>query len=131
MAKEKTPKEEKKSLRERVFMGGSIKEAAILEDSKFFNNRETTQLPIPILNVAFGGDFKQGLPAGLTIFAGLQATFKSLTGLICMKAFMDKNPDAFVFYYDSEFGTTKKYLSGLKIDMSRVVHIPLKNIELL
>jgi RecA/RadA recombinase len=48
---------------------------------------------------------------------------------LAASAFQKQNPDGAVIFYDSEFGTTNSYLEGLGIDVSRVVHIPVMNIE--
>jgi RecA/RadA recombinase len=42
---------------------------------------------------------------------------------------MDQYPDAVVLYYDSEFGTPKSYFETFQIDMERVIHTPLTDIE--
>ena len=42
---------------------------------------------------------------------------------------MDKYPDAVLLFYDSEFGTPVKYFETFQIDMERVLHTPLTDIE--
>jgi RecA/RadA recombinase len=42
---------------------------------------------------------------------------------------MDKYPEAILLFYDSEFGTPIKYFQTFGIDMDRVLHTPLTNIE--
>jgi RecA/RadA recombinase len=42
---------------------------------------------------------------------------------------MDKYPDAVLLFYDSEFGTPVKYFETFGIDMERVLHTPLTDIE--
>jgi len=66
---------------------------------------------------------------GLTIFAGLSKSFKTLLGLYCMKAYFDQYPEAIAIVYDSEFGITPEYLSSMGIDTSKVIHAPIEHIE--
>ena len=42
---------------------------------------------------------------------------------------MDKYPDAALLYYDSEFGTPLSYWDSFGIDMDRVLHSPVTNLE--
>jgi RecA/RadA recombinase len=42
---------------------------------------------------------------------------------------MDKYPEAVLLFYDSEFGTPVKYFETFGIDMDRVLHTPLTDIE--
>jgi RecA/RadA recombinase len=42
---------------------------------------------------------------------------------------MDKYPEAVLLFYDSEFGTPIKYFETFEIDMDRVLHTPLTDIE--
>ena len=119
------------SLLEKLQKAGTIKQAAILSNSPFFNAKDCIQTNLPILNVAFSGSLSGGLVPGLTVFAGASKSFKTLLGLYCMKAYFDKYPDAVALVYDSEFGITPEYLSSNGIDTSRVIHIPIEHIEML
>jgi RecA/RadA recombinase len=51
--------------------------------------------------------------------------------LILAAAYLKKNPDAAVLFYDSEFGTPQSYFEQFGIDLSRVVHVPITDIEML
>ena len=42
---------------------------------------------------------------------------------------MRKYKDAVVLFYDSEFGTPQKYFETFEIDMERVLHTPITNVE--
>lgn len=119
------------SLLEKLQKAGTIKQAAILSDSPFFNAKDCIQTNLPILNIAFSGSLDGGLVPGLSIFAGASKSFKTLLGLYCMKAYFDKYPDAVALVYDSEFGITPEYLSSNGIDTSRVLHIPIEHVEML
>lgn len=53
----------------------------------------------------------------------------TLYGLLTVKAYLQKFPDAVCVFYDSEFGAPQKYWKSAGIDTTRVVHIPIENIE--
>ena len=116
------------SLMERMLKSGSIK-ATTLDESKFFGEKEFVTTNLPILNIAFSGDVLGGFASGITITSGMSRTFKTLISLYCIKAYLDKYPDAMCLFYDSEFGTPPDYLKFFKIDISRIVHIPVEHVE--
>lgn len=116
------------SLMERMMKSGSIKTSEILKESQFFNEKDQIQTDVPIINVALSGKLDGGLTSGLTFLAGPSKHFKSLLGLILVKAYMDKYKDAVCLFYDSEFGITPEYISANGIDASRVLHIPIEHI---
>jgi len=117
------------SLLERLTKSGSIKGSAVLSESAFFNAKDVIPTDLPILNIAFSGSLDGGLVPGLTIFAGMSKSFKTLLALYCMKAYFNKYPDAIALLYDSEFGITPEYLETNGIDPSRVLHIPIEHVE--
>jgi RecA/RadA recombinase len=108
---------------------GAIKTSAILSESTFFNTKDVIPTDLPILNIAFSGSLDGGLIPGLTVFAGLSKSFKTLLALYCMKAYFNKYPDAVALLYDSEFGVTPDYLATNGIDAGRVIHIPVEHVE--
>jgi RecA/RadA recombinase len=63
------------------------------------------------------------------MFAGPSKHFKTLFSLVCAKAYLDKYDDAVLLFYDSEFGTPQSYFTSVGIDMNRVIHTPLTDIE--
>jgi len=117
-----------KRLMERLHKAGSIKSTQLTKSSLF---KEKDEIPtaVPMVNVALSGRLDGGLTPGLTVLAGPSKHFKTAFGLLMMKAYMDKYPDAICLFYDSEFGTPEHYFSSLKIDTDRVMHIPIKNVE--
>lgn len=117
------------SLMQRLRKAGSIATADIISDSAFFNKKDVIPTDLPILNVAFSGDLDGGLVPGLTVFAGLSKSYKTMLALFCMKAYFDKYPDSIAILYDSEFGVTPDYLRSLGIDTERVLHIPIEHVE--
>ena len=116
------------SLLEKMLNAGSIK-GVPLADSILFNEKDITQTSIPIINLAFSGDLLGGISSGLTLICGPSKHFKSNLGLVCVKAYMKKHPDAVCLFYDSEFGITNAYIKANGIDSSRVIHIPIENLE--
>lgn len=117
------------SLLERIKKNSTIKDSAVLSESKFFTKKDMIQTPVPALNVALSGRLDGGLTPGLTMFCGPSKHFKTLFSLIMAKSYMDKYPEAPMLFYDSEFGTPKAYFDSLGIDMDRVIHSPLTDIE--
>jgi hypothetical protein len=117
------------SLMEKMLKSGNIKSASILSKSVFFNAKESIPTDLPILNIAFSGSLDGGLLPGLTVVAGASKSFKTMLSLYCMKAYLERYQDGIAILYDSEFGITPEYLESFKIDTSRVIHIPLENVE--
>lgn len=117
------------SVMDRLRKTTTIKEASILEDSKFFNAKDMIVTEIPILNVALSGSICGGMVPGLTLWAGPSKHFKTSFALIELKAFMDKYEDGICLFYDSEFGTPQSYFTGFGIPLDRVFHTPLTDIE--
>lgn len=103
--------------------------SAPLDKSSLFNERELTPLPVEGLNIAFSGDIDGGMGSGLHFFAAPSKSFKTLFGLLCVSSYLKANPDAYCIFYDSEFGTTLSYWRSAGIDMSRVIHVPIRNVE--
>ena len=108
---------------------GSIKSAELLSESNFFNKKESVPTEVPIINLALSADLDGGLISGLTFLAGPSRHFKSLLGLVMVKAYMDKYPEAVCLFYDSEFGITPEYIQTNGIDTSRVLHLPIEHLE--
>jgi RecA/RadA recombinase len=108
---------------------GTITDAMVLAESEYFNDRDFIKTKLPILNIAFSGDVDHGLASGVTVLAGASKSFKSMLGLYCMRAYLDKYEDAIALYYDSEYGTTPEYVSNIGVDTSRVLHLPTKTVE--
>lgn len=117
------------SLMQRLRKAGSIGAAEIISESGFFLKKDIIPTDLPILNVAFSGELDGGLVPGLTVFAGLSKSYKTMLSLFCMKAYFDKYPDSIAILYDSEFGVTPDYLRSLGIDTNRVLHIPIEHVE--
>ena len=75
-----------------------------------------------ILNAVLSGSIYGGVPSNkITAFAGESATGKTFFVLGIIKAFLDKNPDAGVMYYDTEAAVTKSMMESRGIDTKRVI----------
>lgn len=106
-----------------------IKEADILSETAFFKPKESVPTAVPMLNVGLSGKIDGGITSGLLVLAGDSKNFKSGLGLIMAAAYLKKYPDAVLMFYDSEFGAPQSYFQTFGIDLDRVLHIPVKNIE--
>jgi RecA/RadA recombinase len=107
----------------------TIKDSEILATSKFFTKKDMIPTTVPAINVALSGRLDGGFVPGITMWAGPSKHFKSLFSLLMVKAYMDKYKDAAILFYDSEFGTPINYFETFGIDMKRVIHTPVKDVE--
>lgn len=107
----------------------TIKSTEILSESMFFNEKDMVPTSVPIINVALSGRLDGGFTPGLTMWAGPSKHFKTAFSLLMAKSYMEKYPDAALLFYDSEFGTPKSYFESFKIDMDRVLHTPITDVE--
>lgn len=116
-------------LLERMKKASTIKDSSVLADSIFFGKPDFVVTNVPALNIALSGTLEGGFTSGLTLWAGPSKHFKTCFTLMMMKAYLDKYPDAIALFYDSEFGSPQSYFSAFGIDISRVFHTPVTNIE--
>ncbi|MEK9700024.1 MAG: hypothetical protein VW270_29865, partial [Candidatus Poseidoniales archaeon] len=107
----------------------TIKESDILADSKFFTKKDMIPTEIPVVNLALSGRLDGGLTPGLTMWAGPSKHFKTAFSLLMAKAYLDKYDDGIAILYDSEYGATPDYLESYDIDTSRVLHVPIEDVE--
>lgn len=119
------------TLSDKIIKNSTCKNTAVIVKSELFKDKDVIQTEIPVINLAFSGNFEGGLSNGLTLIAGKSRTFKSLLSLVCVKSFLDKYEDSVCILYDSEGGITPQYLSTNEIDVNRVIHIPIEHIEML
>ena len=117
------------SLLDKIKKNSTIKDSAILSKSKFFTDKDMVTTGVPMINVALSGKLDGGIVPGLTMWAGPSKHFKTAFSLLMAKSYMDKYPEAVLLFYDSEFGTPIKYFETFEIDMERVLHTPLTDIE--
>lgn len=117
------------SLMDKLKKNSTSKLASVLSDSEFFNDKDVITTKIPIMNVALSGKLDGGFQPGLTMFAGPSKHFKTAFSLLMAKSYMDKYDDAVLLFYDSEFGTPQAYFKSFGIDMNRVFHTPITDVE--
>lgn len=117
------------SLKDRIIKNSRIKEAAVLEESEFFNMDVPITTEIPIINYALSGKIDGGLQPGVLTIAGKSKSFKTGFSLLIAKAFQEKYENGVIVFYDSEYGAPQEYWKDHGIDLSRVVHVPLSTVE--
>lgn len=117
------------SLMDRLRKSGTIKTADILASSVLFTEKDSIPTAVPALNIALSGSLDGGLEPGLTCLAGPSKHFKTGIGLILVKSYLDRYPDAVCLFLDSEYGVTPDYITSNGIDTNRVLHIPIEHIE--
>lgn len=117
------------SILDKIKKNSTIKESAVLAQSKFFTKKDMISTSIPIINVALSGRLDGGLTPGLTMWAGPSKHFKTAFSLLMAKSYLDKYPDAALLFYDSEFGTPQSYFDAFGIDTDRVLHTPIMDVE--
>jgi len=117
------------SLLDKIKKNSTIKDTAILSQSKFFTKKDMIPTTIPVINVALSGRLDGGLTPGLTMWAGPSKHFKTAFSLLMAKSYMDKYEDSVLLFYDSEFGTPQSYFDSFGIDTERVIHTPITDVE--
>jgi len=117
------------SILDKIKKNSTIKDSAILAQSKFFAKKDMIPTSIPIINVALSGRLDGGLVPGLTMWAGPSKHFKTAFSLLMAKSYLDKYEDAALLFYDSEFGTPQSYFDTFGIDTKRVLHTPVTDVE--
>ena len=106
-----------------------LKHTAILSESEFFGNKKQIVTDVPMLNVALSGSLTGGLSSGLTVLAGPSKHFKTSFALKIAAAYLKADPEAVMMFYDSEFGSPQSYFETFGIELDRVLHVPITNVE--
>ncbi len=117
------------SLLDKLVKNSTIKLTAPIMDSKVYGKKDMAPTQVPMVNVALSGRIDGGLTPGLLVLAGPSKHFKSAFALLMAGAYMQRNPDAVLLFYDAEFGTPQAYFESFGIDMDRTVHTPITNVE--
>ncbi len=117
------------SIADRLKKNSTIKETDFINESKIFGHKDMITTPVPMLNVALSGETDGGFQSGMTVWAGPSKHFKTMFTLVCAKAYQDKYPDGVILWYDSEFGSPPAYFEASGIDLDRVIHTPITDIE--
>jgi len=81
-------------------------------------------------NALLSGSIFGGMPSNkITAIAGEAATGKTFFALGIVKAFLDKNKDAGVIYFESESALTKELVESRGIDSKRMVIVPVATVQ--
>ena len=116
-------------LLEKIKKNSTIKQTAVINESKVFGKKTQVETDVPIINLALSGEFDGGLSPGILQIAGQSKHFKSGFAMLIASSFLRKYADGIVLFYDSEFGTPESYFTNFDVDVNRVVHTPITNIE--
>jgi len=117
------------SIMDKLKKNSKVKGTSVLSQSEFFGDREVTPIDVPMLNVALSGKLDGGLVSGLTVLAGPSKHFKTSFALKIASAYLKSDPEAVMLFYDSEFGSPQSYFETFGIDLDRVLHTPITNVE--
>jgi len=117
------------SLMNRLQKNSKLKHTAPLDESKFFAQKTMVRTDVPMINAALSGSLDGGITSGMTVLAGPSKHFKTSFALKIASAFLQADPEAVMLFYDSEFGSPQSYFSTFGIDTSRVLHVPITNVE--
>ena len=81
-------------------------------------------------NALLSGSIYGGMPANkITAIAGEAATGKTFFALGIVKAFLDKDKDAGVIYFESESAISKSMIESRGVDSSRMVVVPVSTVQ--
>lgn len=117
------------SLMHKLMKNSKLKHTERLDKSEFFAQKTQVPTDTPMLNVALSGSIHGGIAPGLTVLAGPSKHFKTSFALKIAGAYLKSDPDAVMLFYDSEFGSPQSYFDAFGIDTSRVLHVPITNVE--
>lgn len=117
------------SIMDKLKKNSKIGTSATLSQSKFFGDKELVDTGVPMINVALSGDLNGGLSSGLTVLAGPSKHFKTSFALLMAAAYQRAKPESVVLFYDSEFGSPQSYFDSFGMDLDRVLHTPITNVE--
>jgi len=117
------------SLIDKLTKNSTVKLTSTLSNSKVYGKKDMVSTQVPMINVALSGRVDGGLTPGLTVLAGPSKHFKTAFSLLMAGAYLKKYEDGVILFYDSEFGTPQSYFESFGIDMNRVVHTPITDVE--
>jgi RecA/RadA recombinase len=117
------------SMMDRLKKTSSIEIASVLENSEVFGERQMIPTEVPIINAALSGSLKGGLTSGVTQIAGPSKHFKTGIALLLMRSFQKAHKDGAILFYDSEFGSPAAYFTTFGVDMKKVFHTPITDVE--
>lgn len=81
-------------------------------------------------NAALSGSIYGGLPSNkITAFAGATSVGKTFFALSIVKDFLNKNPEGFAFYFETESAISKEMMVSRGIDVSRISVVPVATVQ--
>ena len=81
-------------------------------------------------NALLSGSIYGGMPSNkITAIAGEAATGKTFFALGICKAFLDKDPEAGIIYFESESAISKQMIEARGIDSTRMVIVPVATVQ--
>ena len=81
-------------------------------------------------NALLSGTIYGGMPSNkITAIAGEAATGKTFFALGICKAFLDKDPEAGIIYFESESAISKQMIESRGIDSKRMVIVPVATVQ--
>ena len=81
-------------------------------------------------NALLSGSIYGGMPGNkITAIAGEAATGKTFFALGICKAFLDKDPEAGIIYFESESAISKEMIESRGIDSKRMVIVPVATVQ--
>lgn len=116
-------------LLQRLKKNSRLEATEVLSRSKIFLEKESIPTDVPMLNVALSGDLNGGISRGVTVLAGPSKHFKTSFALKMASAYLSARPESVLLFYDSEFGSPQQYFTTYDIDIDRVIHTPIMNVE--
>lgn len=117
------------SIMEKLQKASTREDVSVLAESKLFNEKDFAPTSVPILNIALSARVAGGLPSGIVSIAAESKHYKTNFALLMVSAYLRKHKDAVCVLMDSEFGITDEYLKSFGIDPTRILHVPIYNIE--
>lgn len=117
------------ALLDKLKKNSTIEASDRMDQSEIFSDADSWTTDIPALNIALSGELDGAYNPGMLTIAGPSKHFKSLLGLLVAAAYMKKNPEAVMAFYDSEKGAALNYFTAAGVDPSRVLHSPITTVE--
>ncbi len=83
-----------------------------------------------LFNAVVSGSIFGGIPSNkITALAGESSTGKTFFALSVVRNFLNNNPDAGCFYFESESAISREMIEGRGIDSSRMIMIPVVTVQ--
>jgi RecA/RadA recombinase len=117
------------SLINKLKKNSTIEHTSVLSKSSLLKEKDVIPTSVPMVNVALSGKLDGGLTPGITVLAGPSKHFKTAFALLMAASYQQKYPEAVILFYDSEFGSPQAYFETFGIDMDRVLHTPITDVE--